>query len=86
VKWWNQIKELRRNRWLPFYLPIIGTLIYISIVLILIPTDVEEKDTGGSIETEAAPSPSASGVARPGAARRVRPNPNPVGSGAAPGH
>ncbi len=79
MKWWIRLKELRRNRWLPFYLPIIGTLLYIALVLILIPTEVGDKESEG---TDAEPSASASAAASARAAppRRVRPVPQPVGT------
>ncbi len=89
MKWWTRIKELRRNRWLPFYLPIIGTLLYIALVLIAIPTELSEKDKDKDKEgMDLEPAPSAkTGVApRATAGRRSRGpslGPKPPGSAAA---
>ena len=84
MKWWTRIKELRRNRWLPFYLPIIGTLLYIALVLIAIPSELSDKDKEGT-DVEPAPSASAGLAPRAIAGRRSRGpslGPKPPGSAA----
>ncbi len=43
MKWWLQFKELRRHRWLPFFLPVVGTLLYIVLAILAIPSDLGEK-------------------------------------------
>ena len=43
MKWWLQFKELRRHRWLPFFLPVVGTLLYIAVAILAIPSDLGEK-------------------------------------------
>ena len=83
MKWWTRIKDLKHNRWLPFYLPIIGTLLYIGLVLIAIPTELSDKDKDA--DAEPAPSASARAAPRATAARRSRGpslGPKPPGSAA----
>jgi hypothetical protein len=85
MKWWSRIKELRTNRWLPFYLPIIGTLLYIAVVLLLIPTELNEK-TAESTEVEPAPSSSVARTIRPPTPKRARPSAPPLMTAAPPAH
>jgi hypothetical protein len=83
MKWWNRVRELRHNRWLPFYLPIIGTLLYIALVLLLVPTDFDQKDTE-TADSETAASASSGPPAHPSALPRARRAPKLVSSAAAP--
>ena len=68
MKWWVQIKELQRHRWLPFFLPVIGTLLYIALAMLAIPSDLGDKPESEAPEVER-PAPGA---------RRVRATDAPV--------
>ena len=52
MKWWVQIKELQRHRWLPFFLPVIGTLLYIALAMLAIPSDFGDKSESEPTEVE----------------------------------
>ena len=52
MKWWLQFKELRRHRWLPFFLPVVGTLLYIVAAILAIPSDLGEKSDSEASEVD----------------------------------
>ncbi len=52
MKWWVQIKQLQRHRWLLFFLPVIGTLLYIVLAILAIPSDFGDKSESDATEVE----------------------------------
>jgi hypothetical protein len=88
MKWWLQFKELRRHRWLPFFLPIVGTLLYIALAILAIPSELGEKSDvdAGEVDKPIAPAKRVRGANR--AARSTHPesaaNVNALASAATP--
>ena len=82
MKWWVRIKDLKGHRWLPFYLPIIGTILYIVLVLIAVPSQFGDKSESESADAEKAATdkgaPPASSAKR---ARRPGPRPPAAATG-----
>ena len=70
MKWWARIKDLRNHRWLPFYLPIIGTILYIIVVLIAVPSQFGEKADAESGDAEKTADKSHAGTSVTKKARR----------------
>jgi hypothetical protein len=52
MKWWVRLKQLQRHRWLPFFLPVVGTLLYIALALLAIPSDLRDKSDSDVGEPE----------------------------------
>ena len=52
MKLWIRIKQLQRHRWLPFFLPVIGTLIYIVLAVLAIPSEFGDKSESEAPEVE----------------------------------
>jgi hypothetical protein len=52
MKWWARFNQLKRHRWLPFFLPVVGTLFYIALALLVVPSDLGEKvdNENGDVE------------------------------------
>jgi hypothetical protein len=52
MKWWDRLKQLQMHPWLPFFLPVIGTLLYIAIALLLVPSEFGEKSDSDATDSE----------------------------------
>jgi len=85
MKWWARLKDLKGNRWLPFYLPIIGTLLYIALALVAVPSQFGDKPESDSAEAEKTATdkgtPRADSTKKP---RRLTPHPPAAPSSAPP--
>jgi hypothetical protein len=88
MKWWLQFKEFRRHRWLPFFLPVVGTLLYIALVILAIPSELGEKSDADAGEIEKPATPVKRVRRADNAARLTRPesptNINALASASAP--
>ncbi len=54
MKWWESLKQLQKHRWLPFFLPVLGTLLYIAIAVLLIPPEFGDKPDNDGAESDKA--------------------------------
>ena len=54
MKWWERLKQIQKHRWLPFFLPVIGTLLYIAIAVLLVPSEFGDKADNDGAESEKA--------------------------------
>jgi hypothetical protein len=52
MKWWVRLKQLKGHRWLPFFLPVVGTLLYIALAVLMIPSEIGDKPEGDAAEVE----------------------------------
>ena len=52
MKWWDRLKQLQKHRWLPFFLPVVGTLLYIFIAVLCVPSEFGEKSDPASLDSE----------------------------------
>ncbi len=52
MKWWLRLKQLKGHRWLPFFLPVVGTLLYIALAVLMIPSEIGDKTEGDAAEIE----------------------------------
>lgn len=88
MKWWERLRQVQKHRWLPFFLPVIGTLLYIIIAVLLVPSELADKGDKDSdtVESEKSSSEkSAVDVNRPKATgRAARKRTLPPTPGAAP--
>jgi hypothetical protein len=80
MKWWDRIQQLQRHRWLPFFLPVIGTLLYIAIAVLLVPSEFDEKSDTTATDSDKTAIDTHRAKANGRAARVKRPAPPPVGA------
>jgi len=52
MKWWDRLKQLQKHRWLPFFLPVVGTLLYILIAVLFVPSEFGEKSESTSLDAD----------------------------------
>jgi hypothetical protein len=52
MKWWDRLKQLQKHRWLPFFLPVVGTLLYIFIAVLCVPSEFGEKSDSVSLDSD----------------------------------
>jgi len=52
MKLWEKTRQLRQHRWLPFFLPVIGTLLYIAITVLLVPSEFGERSDVDSADLD----------------------------------
>ncbi len=52
MKWWVRFKQLKGHRWLPFFLPVVGTLLYIALAVLMIPSEIGDKPEGDAADVE----------------------------------
>jgi len=52
MKWWDRLKQLQKHRWLPFFLPVVGTLLYILIAVLCVPSEFGEKSDFASPDSD----------------------------------